>query len=69
MVVHICSRFKKEGERIMPREYRAELSREYSAFQDTQQRTIKALRSQLLVRKLSQSAVLKEEKQINLNLS
>ena len=66
MVAHICSRFKKEGERVMPREYKAQLSREYSAFQDIQQRTIKALRSQLLLRKLSMS---KEGSQINLQLS
>lgn len=36
----------------MPREYMAELSREYSAFEDTQKRTIKLLRRMLIAKKL-----------------
>jgi glutathione S-transferase len=50
MVMHLCSRFKKEGERLMPKEYRAELSREFSAFEETHKRSIKLLRRMLLAK-------------------
>lgn len=35
MITHLSNRFKKEGQRIMPKEYVTELSREYSAFEET----------------------------------
>jgi hypothetical protein len=41
----------------MPREYRAELSREYSAFEDTQKRTIRLLRRMLIAQKLKKEAL------------
>ena len=52
MLAHICHRFKKEGERLMPKEYKQELSREFSAFEETQKRTIKLLRRMLIAEKI-----------------
>lgn len=56
MLMHICSRFKREGERLMPKEYRSELSREFSAFEETQKRPIKLLRRMLIAKILAQNA-------------
>ena len=56
MLAHLCSRFKKEGERIMPREYKAELSKEFSAFEDNLKRTIKLLRRMLIAKKLKKDS-------------
>lgn len=61
MLMHVCSRFKKEGERIMPKEYKAELSREYSAFEENQKRTIKLLRRMLIAKKMKKGAPSEKE--------
>ena len=35
MLQHLSNRFKNVGQRLMPREYKTELSREYGAFEET----------------------------------
>lgn len=61
MLAHICNRFKGKGESLMPKELKAELSREYSAFEDNQKRTIKLLRRMLIAQKLNQNPPTREE--------
>ena len=51
MLAHICGKFKKQGEKIMPKEYKAELAREFSEFEENQKRTIKLLRRMLIAKK------------------
>ena len=61
MLMHVCNRFKKQGERIMPKEYKAELSREYSAFEENQKRTVKLLRRMLIAKRMYKSAFPEKE--------
>lgn len=63
MIMYICNRFKKEGERLMPKEYRAELSREFSSFEETQKRTIKLLRRMLIAKLMKRNPPPPEELQ------
>lgn len=61
MLMHVCNRFKKQGERIMPKEFKAELSREYSAFEENQKRTIKLLRRMLIAKRMNKGAPAEQE--------
>jgi glutathione S-transferase len=53
MLAHLCSRYKKEGERVLPREYKSELSREFSSFEDNIKRSVKLLRRMLIAKRLA----------------
>ena len=51
MMAHIAGKYKNVGERLIPKEFKAQISREYDSFESGQKRMIKILRRMLIAQK------------------
>ena len=48
MMAHIAGKYKNVGERLIPKEFKVQISREYDCFESGQKRMIKILRRMLI---------------------